>query len=356
LLRLAFTAALISLAAVFVVGLLVSADALRLGFDFRFQYYNGATAITNGEPLYVRPDDPSLEVAKAYVYPPPLAAALTPVTLLSRDVASVLAIAVTLASILAALFLAGVRDPRCFAIVVVTAPVWNVLETANVTGVLTLALALAWRYRASAWALATILGLAISAKIFLWPLAVWSLGTRRYSAAVRMVFVACASLLVAWSIAGFQGFTAYPDLVARLSAINSAQSYSFVGMAASLGLGSLAAHVAMVVVGGALLGLCVVLARRGEDARAFTLAVAGALALTPIMWQHYVCLLLVPLGIARPRFSAIWCLPAVLWIAPRAGNGDGIEPFLPALVAAVMVITLVAPPRAPRMQPQEAPA
>jgi hypothetical protein len=337
------TGALLFLAAVYLGGIIMSAGALALGFDFRFQYYDGASAIVHGQPLYTSPDDPALEVGKAYVYPPPLAAALTPLTLLSRDTATLLAILAAIAAVWAALALVGVGDLRCYAAVVLTAPVWNVLETANVTALLTLALALAWRFRSTVWPLACVLGVALATKLFLWPLAVWTLATRRYGVTVRLAFVGVVTLAVTWATAGFQGVREYPDLVTRLSEIHARHSYSVRGMAAALGLGAVAGQLLALLAGGLLLGLCFVLARRRDDVGAFTCAVAGALALTPILWQHYLCLLLVPLGIARPRFSAIWLLPAGLWIAPRVGHGSGIEPFLPALVTAVTLTAILRP-------------
>lgn len=354
LMQLAVTCALVLVATIYVTGILLTATRLGLGFDFRFQYYDGATAIVNGDPLYTYPDDPALEVGKAYVYPPPLAAAMTPLTVLSRDLATMVAIVGALGAVLASLALVGVRDMRCFATVILTAPVWNVLESANVTAALTLALALAWRFRATVWPLATVIGIAVAMKMFLWPMAVWALATRRYGVVARTAFVAVATLVVTWAAAGFQGLTTYFDLVARLAEIHASQSYSIVGMMAALGVGSVVAHIVMLAVGGALLGLCVVLGRRGDDRRAFTIAVAGTLCLTPILWQHYLCLLIVPLGIARPRFSPLWLLPAVLWIAPRVGHGDGVEPFLPALVAAVLVVAIVVPRPAFGRRSQEA--
>ena len=83
------------------------------------------------------------------------------------------------------------------------------------------------------------------------------------------------------------------------------------------------------------------LARRGDEVGSFACAIAAALAFSPVVWLHYLVLLAVPLGIARPRFSALWLLPIVLWVCPRAGNGDGLQPFLPALVAVVLVGALV---------------
>ena len=86
----------------------------------------------------------------------------------------------------------------------------------------------------------------------------------------------------------------------------------------------------MLLAGGVLLVGVVVLGRRGDDSHAFACAIVATLALSPVLWLHYLVLLSVPLAICRPRFSAIWLVPIVLWVCPRADNGDGLQPFLPA--------------------------
>jgi len=40
----------------------------------------------------------------------------------------------------------------------------------------------------------------------------------------------------------------------------------------------------------------------------------AALVLTPILWLHYLVLLLVPIALARPRLSALWLVPLVMTI------------------------------------------
>ena len=66
--------------------------------------------------------------------------------------------------------------------------------------------------------------------------------------------------------------------------------------------------------------------------------------------------LLVPLAIARPRFSAIWLLPVVLWVSPKPGYAEGYETFAPAIVAAIMLVLLLVPRRSRGAEVAEAPA
>ena len=115
-------------------------------------------------------------------------------------------------------------------------------------------------------------------------------------------------------------------------------------MARALGFGADVGRLATVLIGGAALVACVALARAGDEQRAFVVAVASVLVLSPIIWLHYLALLVVPLGLMRPRFSALWLLPIVLWVSPKSENGVGFEPFVPALVAAVLLLVLLVRP------------
>jgi hypothetical protein len=226
---------------------------------------------------------------------------------------------------------------RCFAAVLVSAPAWNALETANVSAGLTLAVAVAWRYRDGFWRPALALGLAVSTKLLGAPLYVWALATRRLATTAMAVAVAFVVTLAVWASLGFAGLGGYVSLLRKLAEVQAETSYSFVGMAAALDLDVRLGQALALLLGGGLLVLGGVFARRDDDFRSFTCAVGAMLALSPIVWLHYLVLLFVPLAIARPRFSAIWLLPIVLWMSPRAGNGDGLETFLPALVTLLLL-------------------
>ena len=73
--------------------------------------------------------------------------------------------------------------------------------------------ALASRWREFAFRVGAVLGVAIAAKLFLWPLIFWLLGTRRYRAALAASAAALAAILVPWAVIGFSGLASYPDLL-----------------------------------------------------------------------------------------------------------------------------------------------
>jgi alpha-1,2-mannosyltransferase len=235
---------------------------------------------------------------------------------------------------------------RCYAATLLWVPAISGVLLGNVSIPLAFALAVVWRYRDAVWPSAIALGLSVSAKLLFWPMLVWMVATRRLRAAVLAVAIGVAVGLASWAVIGFAGLAEYPDLLRRLSDIQSERSYSFVGIAENLGLGGVVGQVFTIGVGVALLVLCVLYARRADDARSFTCAVAATLALSPIVWLHYLVALLVPLAIMRPRFSPLWLLPVLLWVSPKPGYAEGIQTIFPAIAAAILVAILLARPRA----------
>ena len=335
----------------FAVVILVGAIALSaadglLGWDVRFAYLPAAEAVLDGQSPYPGLDDPILEDQKGYVYPPQLVLALVPFTWLPVGVVAFLATLVLLVLVGLTLWILGVRDVRCYAAALLWVPSISGLLLGNVSIPLAFALAVLWTYRDRVWPPALALGLSVSAKLVLWPMFIWMLATRRLRASAAAVAIGVSVTLGAWAVIGFDGLTGYPDLVRRLSDIQSENSYSLVGMAATAGLPPAVGHALTFIVGGGLLVACVVFARRADDPRSFTCAVAATLALSPIVWLHYLVVLLVPLAVARPRFSLIWLLPILLWISPKPGYAEGFQAFLPALAIGILLGVVLARPHA----------
>ena len=129
-------------------------------------------------------------------------------------------------------------------------PVASGVLLANVSIPLALALAVTWRYRDRVREPAVALGLAVSAKLLLWPMLVWTLATRRVRTTLWALAVGASVTFVAWAAIGFDGLGGYLDLLRRLSDIQSENSYSIVGMASTLGLSEAVGQGLTVVLGG----------------------------------------------------------------------------------------------------------
>jgi alpha-1,2-mannosyltransferase len=319
-----------------------------LGFDFRFAFYPAAEEIAAGRSPFPGPGDPAIANEYAYVYPPLVALLLVPFTALSVAVASVVAIALVCAALFATLWILDVRDWRCYGVICAWAPTYDAIWTASLSIVLALAVALAWRYRAHVAGAAAI-GLACSLKLFLIPLLAWPLARGRPRIALIGAAAACALILVPWAVIGFADIWWYPRLLEQVSSFEQTESYSLLSAFAATGLPLEVARGCSLVVAAALLGACGVTGRRGEELRSLTFGILSALALSPIAWQHYWVLLLVPLALVSPRFSPLWLAPIVLWIGLFERTSPGVRAASVAM-AALVAAALVLHPKAARKQ------
>jgi hypothetical protein len=155
-------------------------------------------------------------------------------------------------------------------------------------------------------------------------------------------------VLVPWALIGFQGLGGYRELL-RGVADQQDGSYSLPALAEQLDVAATFARSLAVAAAALLLVLSFRAARdprhdqRIRDRRSFTLANAAALVLTPVVWNHYLLLLFVPVAIARPRLSGLWVLPFAAnalyvfdWYGPKP---NGLAPRI--AIAAIVVVTIV---------------
>jgi hypothetical protein len=319
-------------------------------FDFR-QFWQGGSDVVAGISPY--PSAELLATAGGHLgpegirdvfrfpYPAGAAIALAPFGALSFEVAAAVWSALLILSLLASLWILGVRDWRVLAVVVTAAPVISAVRLGTLTPLLVLALAVVWRWRDRRWVAGAALALAISLKLLLWPLVVWLAATRRYAAAVISAGGATALTFGVWAALGFSGLGDYPELLRRLADVVGDRGYSLVALGVQAGLSGGVATALPWVVGLALLVAVAVLARKGAPERVtYSLAVLAAIAITPIVWLHYFALLVVPLAVARPRFALGWMLLWVFWATPVQQNEGDLWRVVVALAVAVVAIAL----------------
>ena len=304
--------------------------------DFGLAYYPAGEAVLDGEPLY--PEGELVERSGfivEYVYPPLTAIAVSPLTALPVDVASALFSLFLMAVVVAMLLVLGVRDWRCYGLAFLWPPVQETIDTGNVTIVLGLAAALVWRFRDRPGAAGASLGGGLATKLLLWPLLLWLLVTRRFRALAWAVVVATLVLLASWSVIRFRQLGDYADLLRRLGEIQDGRSYTLYALGLDLGLPDLLARGLWLAVGAGVLAAMLVVARRGDERRAFVLSVAAVLACTPIVWLHYLSLLLVVVAIAEPRLGPAWFVGLAMQLVVSTGvyNGSTLQN------AAVLVLT-----------------
>src|SRR5206468_12269138 len=136
------------------------------------------------------------------VYPPSTALLFAPLAVIPLGPAQVLMFLLGIVAVLAALRLLDVSDWRCYGLVVMTAPAVNTLALGAITSFLLLGVAAAWRYRSRPFICGAAAALVAISKLFLWPLGVWLLVTRRVRATVVFALTGVCVGLGGWAGVG----------------------------------------------------------------------------------------------------------------------------------------------------------
>jgi hypothetical protein len=282
----------------------------NFAFDFHGWYWPAGERVLRGASPYA----PAGEMS--FKYPAFSALLFVPFALLPHAAADVVFTIYVLVAVPATLRILGVRDWRVFGIAMLWPPVVYGWETANVTLLLVLGVAIVWRCRDCAWAVGVLIAVLVSVKLLLLPLCAWLLATRRYAA---LAWAALAATLInagAWLVLGTGQVSRYVHLLRAFTAGAERRGYSLISFLLHQGIGQRAAYAVALLVALALLAgaLC---ARRSErDQVAFISAIAACLIVSPLVESHYFALLLVPLALVRPRLSLGWIVPIAMWLAP----------------------------------------
>ena len=299
------------------------ADWSRRGIvavDFR-QFYFAAEAVVHGANPYPSAADALTAWAHdphhyPYPYPPLPALLATPLTTLPLEAAGLLVMTALVAVALAIPLVLGVRDWRCYGLVLLWPPMVSAIQTSNPTLVLALAAALAWRFRGRSLRVGTILGLTLAMKFFLWPLVVWLAATRRLMSAVIAGAAGAVLLLISWAAIGFSGFLSYPALLRAADEAWAGDAYSIRNIALDFGASPFVARAVWLTLGLALLVAVVLMGRNADHRTTFILAMAAALALSPLVWLQYFAFLVVVVAVAQPRLGILWFVPFLMFVSP----------------------------------------
>jgi hypothetical protein len=284
-----------------------------------------------------------------YLYPPPLAAAVSPLAIIfPTDYRAAAWVWTTIgALILVATVLALWRSERLgdrfpilagrgrwllVAAAFAFPPVVGELVLGNVHLLLLGLLTFAWLgiRRGDArgeWAAGAAVGIAAVIKVFPGVLLLWFLLSGRYRAAAGFVIGAGAVALVALPFTGLEPWLQYPAVLANLSA--PADTIDTLAPTVWLApqLGFTAARVLVTVAGLALLTWSAFDVEPGSSgtARSFALAVTVAVLVAPAVYQHYLALLVLPLilglsaGVPLPALALAYLL---MWGGQQNALGD----------------------------------
>lgn len=283
-----------------------------------------------------------------YMYAPPLALAVAPLTGLHVDVA------VSLWFILHVAMLAGACAVipvsvwvrlATFGIAALSFGVMRDLVLGNISLLLLFLLAVAWRW------LDRPLGsiaqaLAISIRPTLGILVVWQLLRRRWKAVAWTIGAGVVLILLSLPFVGANGYLDYASVLRNLSDVSGvAFNYDLGSTAQSLGASELASTGALLV-GYAIAIGAIALSLRRDRELGFIVTTSASLLLAPLLWDHYLTMLVLPAAFLAQRGHP-WALalPMLTWlpglvddwavVVPLLAIAGTVLPFLARDVAAV---------------------
>ena len=280
-----------------------------------------------------------------FVYPAPAAILMAPFGALPWKVA-VAAFALTaIAAVVGALWALGVRDWRCYALALGWLPVASTTTLGALSTLLALGAAVAWRYRDRRVVVAAAVAAAVAVKVFLWPLLIWLVATRRFRTAATSVAMGIGLAIGCWAVIGFDGMLSYPRHIGEIASSQQGRSYSPYALLRALGVSAAPARVALVALTVAVIAAIVLLARRSDgDRRAFAASVGAALVVSPIVWLHYFVLLYVVVALYRKRATAAWFLPLAFWLVGHQDSAGSTARILAVYAIAAATVALAISP------------
>lgn len=323
-----------------------------LGIDFTQEFWVASHRVLHGGDPYSW-SRYQIDNGVSFPYLAPTALALMPFALVPPGTGILFVIAVSMLALVGTLRALDVRDWRLYLLVFLWWPVANIWQTGNVTLLLALGLALAWRHRDRPLAAGLLSAAIISLKPFVWPVLLWLLFTRRFRAAAWALVLGIAINAVCWAVVGFGRIGEYLHLSATVTSTLKQNGYGLIALLAHPGAPVWTGVLLMAAVVGALVVGCFRAARRGDERLALLLCVLLMLAATPLLWNHYFALLIVPLAVYRPRLSLAWVAGLLWWLCPGT-NVSAWQAFVGTAVTALISYRLIAGRR--RLQPAKQPA
>ena len=332
---------------IFAVGVgatLVVADD-TLGYDF-LAYHAAASRALAGQPAY----DTSFEAAGGFglfYYPPTFIPLVLAFGLLPPDFATWAWTAGLLAAFVVGVAVLPVARTVKWWIVLLAGLSWPFLyaiKLGQVGPLLFLLMAVGWRWmdRGPVLGVSGALGAAI--KIQPGLILAWALLTRRWAAFVTGAVVLAVLALAATLVAGLGAWTDFLALITRVSdPITTPHNFTPGAVAYQLGVSrDTAALLQWVSMGLAALGFVVAALRLGA-VPSYLVAVIASQLLSPILWDHYAIVLLLPVAwlLDRGRWWAVafivvtpmllvdlvpaWVYPMAFWACLLAVVAAGVR-------------------------------
>jgi hypothetical protein len=281
-----------------------------LGYDF-LAYHQAANRVLTGERLY----DPSVEQTGGFglfYYPPPFVLAILPLAPLAPAFATWVWVGLSIAALLGAIALMPVGGVVRWLVLLLAGLSWPVayaLKLGQVGPLLLLLFAIGWRWLDDARAVGASAAAGAIIKIQPGIVLVWALLTRRWGAVAVGAAILLIAAVLATLVTGGPGVWAdYVALLRNVSdPVSTPHNFTPGAVVYQLGVPTGVAATVQLASSVAAVGLVAVAAFRATAAASYLAAVVASQLLSPVLWDHYAMLLLLPVAwlLERRQFWAI---------------------------------------------------
>ncbi len=345
--------AIVALITVVAAASLSSAAAGTLGFDF-LSYDLAVRRFFDGGVLY----DQSFDYTGAFglfYYPPPFVLFAAPLALLDPTLAAWIWTGALVATFAIAVVILPVRLRTRWLILLLGGISWPLvyaIKLGQVGPILLVTFAIGWRWMDRPWRLgaATALGTAIKIQPAL--LFAWALVTGRRRAVVVGLAVLGVLALLATIVAGPSSWVDQATLLARVSRpIDTPHNMTPGRLAFEAGLGQTVAWVIQLANWGLVAVVVLIAMLRCSPAASYMAVVVATQLVSPILWDHYALVLLLPVAWLVDRGR---CWTIVIPLATSIVFVGAIPPVVYPLAYWVTLLAVVREgwiPRPLRLQP-----
>jgi alpha-1,2-mannosyltransferase len=280
------------------VGATLAVAGDTLGFDY-LAYHVAARRIFDGQPLY----DMGFEAIKGwglFYYPPLFLPLILPFGLLDPTVATWLWTAIILVAFFIGVAILPVSRTIRWVIVLLAALSWPfvyAIKLGQVGPLLFLTFAIGWRWLDDPARLG--LSAAVGTAIKMQPALIlaWALLTRRWTAVVIGIVALVVLAVVATLIAGLASWGDFLTLMRQVvEPIRTERNMTPGAVLFRLGVDPDVAGLVQIVSTVVVLAVVVVAASRATAEASYLVAVTASQLLSPVLWDHYAMLLLLPVA------------------------------------------------------------
>jgi hypothetical protein len=334
----------VAVSLVLLAAIVVAFLPLSPAYDVDVFIHAGQAAL-RGLPVYPVPGTAAVYSGFSFVYPYFVVWPFMLLAVLPQAIGTAVFFAVSAGAVLAAC-VAMKSGPWRSSLVLCTAFTITGLQLGAISPLLFAGTVLLWRLRDRP-AVFLLAAPIVASKLFLAPLLLWLLLSRRYRA-LAWAGASTLALLASGFLVGPIDPGQYLSILSQLGAHEAQAGFGVIGALMNAGFAMVAAQASAVALTLVVLTAAYVRNARtpGGDERAlFAAAVVASLLLTPVLWSHYLVLVLavlLALDVSR-RWFVVFALGSWALAPPHGLDASGVIQAV-ALAGTVVWLLLIATP------------